>query len=55
VRQQDTSKKFQQWQRLVPAKLVLVNGITYQQCGSTWYQPQYSGSQANYIVVNPPR
>jgi len=24
-------------------------------CGSTWYQPQYSGSQVNYIVVNPPR
>ena len=34
---------------------ISVNGITYQQCGSTWYQPQYSGSQVNYIVVNPPR
>ena len=34
---------------------VSVNGVTYQQCGSTWYQPQYSGSQVNYIVVNPPR
>ena len=34
---------------------VSVNGITYQQCGSTWFQPQYSGSQVNYIVVNPPR
>ena len=34
---------------------VSVNGMTYQQCGSTWYQPQYSGSQVNYIVVNPPR
>lgn len=34
---------------------VSINGITYQQCGSTWYQPQYSGSQVNYIVVNPPR
>lgn len=32
-----------------------INGITYQQCGSTWYQPQYSGSQVNYMVVNPPR
>ena len=32
-----------------------VNGMTYQQCGSTWYQPQYSGSQVNYIVVNPPQ
>ena len=29
---------------------VVVNGFAYQQCGSTWYQPQ--GSQ--FIVVNPP-
>ena len=34
---------------------VSVNGMTYQQCGNSWYQPQYSGSQVNYIVVNPPR
>lgn len=36
----------------VPANCVPVNysGMVYQQCGSTWYQPQ--GSQ--YIVVNPP-
>ncbi|WP_373974273.1 hypothetical protein NT239_11570 [Chitinibacter sp. SCUT-21] len=34
---------------------VNINGITYQQCGSTWYQPQYSGSTVNYIVVNAPR
>lgn len=36
----------------VPASCVPVNygGMIYQQCGSTWYQPQ--GSQ--YIVVNPP-
>ena len=34
---------------------VVVNGIDYRQCGSTWYRPQYSGSQVNYIVVNPPR
>lgn len=38
--------------RTVPANCVPVNygGIIYQQCGSTWYQPQ--GSQ--YVVVNPP-
>jgi len=38
--------------RTVPASCVPVNygGMVYQQCGSTWYQPQ--GSQ--YIVVNPP-
>jgi hypothetical protein len=36
----------------VPANCVPVNysGMVYQQCGSTWYQPQ--GSQ--YIVVNAP-
>ena len=36
----------------VPANCVPVNygGMVYQQCGSTWYQPQ--GSQ--YVVVNPP-
>jgi hypothetical protein len=34
---------------------VSVNGFTYQQCGSTWYQPEFSGSTVSYIVVNPPR
>jgi UDP-3-O-[3-hydroxymyristoyl] glucosamine N-acyltransferase len=34
---------------------VSVNGFTYQQCGSTWYQPQFAGSNVTYIVVNPPR
>jgi hypothetical protein len=38
--------------RTVPAGCVPVNygGYIYQQCGSTWYQPQ--GNQ--YIVINPP-
>ena len=38
--------------RSVPPSCVPVNygGMIYQQCGSTWYQPQ--GSQ--YVVVNPP-
>lgn len=38
--------------RSVPANCVPVNygGIIYQQCGSTWYQPQ--GGQ--YVVINPP-
>lgn len=35
--------------------MVAMNGITYQRCGSTWYQPQYAGSNVNYVVVNPPR
>lgn len=34
---------------------VVVNGFTYQQCGSTWYQPQISGSSSAYVVVSPPR
>ncbi|PII15826.1 hypothetical protein CR920_08455 [Stenotrophomonas indicatrix] len=34
---------------------VNVNGIAYQQCGSTWYQPQYFGTNIQYVVVNPPR
>jgi hypothetical protein len=34
---------------------VAVNGLTYQQCGGTWYQPQYAGSQVTYVVVNPPQ
>lgn len=36
----------------VPASCVPVNygGMIYQQCGTTWYQPQ--GPQ--YVVVNPP-
>lgn len=34
---------------------VIVNGIGYQQCGSTWYQPQFSGGNTTYIVVNAPR
>jgi hypothetical protein len=34
---------------------VIVNGFAYQQCGSTWYQPQISGSSTTYVVINPPR
>jgi hypothetical protein len=34
---------------------VIVNGFAYQQCGSTWYQPQMSGSSTTYVVINPPR
>ncbi len=33
---------------------VVVNGMSYSQCGSTWYQPAYSGGNVNYVVVNPP-
>jgi hypothetical protein len=34
---------------------LMVNGFVYQQCGSTWYQPQISGSTTTYVVVNAPR
>lgn len=41
---------------LPPAcSVVVVNGITYQNCGGTYYQPQYAGTQVTYVVVNPPR
>jgi hypothetical protein len=33
----------------------VVNGITYQRCGDTWYEPQFVGDQVSYIVVTPPR
>jgi len=32
----------------------MYGAYTYQRCGSTWYQPQYSGTTVNYTVVNPP-
>ena len=34
---------------------VVINGITYQQCGTTLYQPQYVGSSVQYVVIAPPR
>ena len=33
---------------------VSVNGLTYQQCGSTWYRPQYVGTSVQYVVVTSP-
>ncbi len=33
---------------------VVVNGITYATCGSTWYQPIYQGGQVSYEIVSPP-
>ena len=34
---------------------VVVGGIGYSQCGSTWYQPYYSGTTVQYAVVGPPQ
>lgn len=28
--------------------------VTYLQCGSAWYQPQYQGSDITYVVVDAP-
>jgi hypothetical protein len=34
---------------------VIVNGFTYQQCGTVWYQPQFYGTTTSYVVVTAPR
>jgi hypothetical protein len=33
---------------------VIVGGIGYSQCGSSWYQPYYSGTTVQYVVVGSP-
>ncbi|KAF0813326.1 hypothetical protein IGB42_02255 [Andreprevotia sp. IGB-42] len=33
---------------------VMRANVAYMQCGTTWYQPQYQGSDVTYIVVNAP-
>ena len=33
---------------------IYVDGATYQQCGSSWYQPRYVGTSVQYVVVNSP-
>lgn len=32
----------------------VVNGATFHQCGSTWYQPAYQGGQTVYVVTSAP-
>ena len=34
---------------------VMVGNVMYQQCGPTWYQPQYAGTSVQYVVVVAPR
>jgi len=34
--------------------VVMAGGVTYQQCGSVWYQPQFVGTGTTYVVVNAP-
>lgn len=40
----------------MPADCVQVMryNTAYMQCGSTWFQPQYQGSNVTYVVVNAP-
>ena len=33
---------------------IMANGVTYQNCGGTYYQPRYSGGNVQYVVVNHP-
>ncbi|MGH8038157.1 MAG: hypothetical protein ACREPD_10475 [Stenotrophomonas sp.] len=33
----------------------VIDGMAYQQCGSTWYEPRYAGTTVQYVVINPPR
>ena len=33
---------------------VIANSLTYQNCGGTYYQSQYSGGSVQYVVVNHP-
>ncbi|HYW11892.1 MAG TPA: hypothetical protein VE871_08045 [Longimicrobium sp.] len=35
-------------------EVVVQNGVTYQNCGGTWYQPQFYGTETAYVVVAPP-
>jgi hypothetical protein len=41
--------------QLPPSCVQVMRGnAAYMQCGSTWYQPQYQGSNVTYVVVNAP-
>ena len=33
---------------------VIVSGVTYYQCGPTWYNRAYAGGSVTYVVVNAP-
>ena len=35
--------------------VTVVNGISYQNCGGVWYEPQFSGTSVEYIVVSAPK
>lgn len=31
-----------------------INEINYKHCGVNWFEPQYSGTEIEYVVVDPP-
>ena len=33
---------------------VIVNGVTYYRCGTTWYNPAYQGGSVTYVIVTAP-
>jgi hypothetical protein len=33
---------------------VIVGGVSYYQCGPTWYQRAYSGGSTTYVIINAP-
>ena len=35
--------------------VVVVNGVTFYQSGTTWYQPRFAGTAVTYVVVAAPR
>jgi uncharacterized protein YdeI (BOF family) len=35
--------------------IVRVGAVSYQQCGSVWYEPRYVAGSVQYVVVGPPR
>ena len=35
--------------------VTVVNGVTYNNCDGTWYEPQFNGTTTTYIVVDPPQ
>jgi hypothetical protein len=36
------------------SRTVVVNGVSYYNCGPTWYNRAYSGGSVTYVVVNTP-
>ncbi|MRR58836.1 MAG: hypothetical protein EG824_11585 [Deltaproteobacteria bacterium] len=38
-----------------PKTVVVVNGVTYYQVGTTYYQQVYQGGAVTYVVVSPPQ